>query len=234
MNIRTAGKVCTFLTVLFLAVHAVFGAEDPLLHDTRARARSLFLRFENFKTLPQFRELGFAPAGPFHEWHEELARTVRAADALRNRLPDSDEAYRINIFVTDLQNYALAHLRGPTDPRNRDLINFLHEELVRNLPPAPPKPKKKYTLEKIDPGSITFDPAGKLSEAEIRAIWPIVEKDIRRRAKEREIMILKDPEDCLYGVDSVTCYAEVPLRYSTKNGKSRKTTLAYTITISDE
>lgn len=244
MLTKTLGQICLCL-IVFAAASLSFGSED-VLDRAHMRARVLFFQFEKLKNSQDFYQCGFSGNGPCAKWYDELDMLILQAESYRILIPKPEgepyhpDVYRLNLFVRDLQNYAEACLRGTSDPRNRELLDFLREELQRNFPPAPdppapepepaPEPQKEYLLQKTEPGSHERGDSGRLSESEISTIWALVEKDIRRRSNGREIEFLKSPEECIFPLEEKSICAEVPILYRTKKGKRRKTTLAYTIT----
>jgi|GEM_PF-6920715 len=75
------------------------------------------------------------------------------------------------------------------------------------------------------------NPQAVMMTGEMWEVWEEVKDEIEQRAKTKEFVFPKEPEECVFPIGPGLYCVEVPIRYTSKSGKKKETTLTFQVEV---
>ncbi|MBP3695574.1 MAG: hypothetical protein J6J31_14195 [Thermoguttaceae bacterium] len=81
------------------------------------------------------------------------------------------------------------------------------------------------------PKELEQNPQAVMMTGEMWEVWEQVKSKIEQRAKTEEFTFQKEPEECVFPIGPGLYCVEVPIRYTSKSGKKKETTLTFQVEV---
>lgn len=95
---------------------------------------------------------------------------------------------------------------------------YTGNEMIRYRSAASPKERNQH-------------PQAVMMTGEMWEVWEEVKDEIEQRAKTKEFVFQKEPEECVFPIGPGLYCVEVPIRYTSKSGKKKETTLTFQVEV---